>query len=106
MNIRFYYDKQGIPCVETDAAHRLIERYLNHDVQISPQSAQKILERVSVIETDKEDQIKVIGNGFRLLLTKKYAKIESLYDEAEGLELPLDDFKGIMNKWLELISKK
>jgi len=104
MDIQFNVDESGFPHVKVKSDYKLLELYLENDVQYSKYIAEKVLDKIHNIVTGKQTYEKIIGNAFRLILEKDTVRIESLFDEPPlELSLRLKEFEEIIIKWKSLI---
>jgi hypothetical protein len=103
--IDFFYDEHGRPRVRTNSEFALLGLYLEFDIQNIRPFAEQVIQRVDEVEKGTQASSKIAGNAFRLVLSHETARIESLFDDhAPGLELPLSDFRNVLQQWLDWIS--
>ena len=96
--IRFYLDENGLPAAEGE--DQRLATFLQTDIQGSAEIAQSIIDALR----DKDYRGEITGNAHCLIVTRRMAVIESLYDEdTPARTMPRVDLLKTMERWLTYI---
>jgi hypothetical protein len=102
INIKFYEDAEGYFKADSDAEYRLLGEYFESEIQGVAGVCEDVLNGIKEIELGDRALIEGVGNGYGLRLTAITATIWSEFTETESvLEIPLSDFKQVMEKCLK-----
>ena len=96
--IKFYLDENGLPAAQGD--DQRLATFLQTDIQGSAEIAQSIIDALR----DEDYRGEITGNAHCLIVTRRMAVIESLYDdELPARTLPRADLVKTLNRWLTYI---
>lgn len=102
INIKFYEDAEGYFKADTDPDYLLLGQYFESEIQGIAEVCEDVLNGINEIELGDRTLIEGVGNGYGLRLTAITATIWSEFTETElVLEIPLADFKQVMEKCLK-----
>jgi uncharacterized protein YacL (UPF0231 family) len=106
-DLKFYRDEDGNPRCESGVPIELIGRFVTEDIQDSLNSCREILGMVERIGNGELGSWRHVGNAHALSLSADEAKVEALVvPDEKPCRLSLEDFRHIIESWLQFLERK
>lgn len=101
--MKYYIDEHGYSCAEVETENHLIAWFLKDDIQGSLNSVNEYLELCESVKNGDLPEWEGTGNAHTVTIKADGVEIFNEYTE-ESLTIPtIEEFKGYLEKWKELI---
>ena len=100
--MKTFRDEQGFLRAKFDSPQEALSRFIEGDIQGSPELARRILDHLLSVRIGAEPDWKMTGNAFTLIATKEKAVLDNHYEELKA-EVPLDDLIQAVSGWLKFL---
>ncbi|SQJ16772.1 Uncharacterised protein family (UPF0231) [Serratia rubidaea] len=104
--MKYYIDEHGYSCAEVETEHHLIAWFLKDDIQGSLNSVNEYLELCESVKNGDLLEWECTGNAHTVTIKPDGVEIFNEYTEEHLTISTIDEFKGYLEKWKELILSK
>ncbi len=101
--MKYYIDEHGYSCAEVETEHHLIAWFLKDDVQGSLYSVNEYLELCEAVKNDELPEWEGTGNAHTVTIKPDGVEIFNEYTEESVTISTIEEFKGYLEKWKELL---
>lgn len=100
-NHNFYFDKDGIPRARGPASEKILMTFLEVDVQGSDHICRDLMDDLTAIEDESDDNREFIGNAHRVTLTPEKITIvaNDAQDDIVPYEVAFKHFREVLEDW-------
>lgn len=99
-NLKFYFDKQGVPCARGPQSEKVLMTFLETDVQGDDHICHDLMEDITAIEEAAAESREFVGNAHVVVIAQDGIKITPQDADSEEIySTGLKHFREILEDW-------